>query len=70
MVPPLRKAILEANMPRRRQEDYPRELVGRRVSLPWEAGGSLEAFVAGYKEQTGKFFVVCCALLLLSRFTR
>lgn len=54
MVPPLRKAILEARLPRRRLEDSPRDLVGRRVALQWEAGGVLEAFVAGYNEQTGR----------------
>lgn len=40
-------------MPRRKLEDFPRELVGRRISLPWETGGSLEALVVSYKEKTG-----------------
>lgn len=56
MVPALRQAILETKMPRRKLEDYPRELVGRRVLLQWEAGGSIEAFVAGYDERTGTCF--------------
>lgn len=54
MVPALRKAILAAKLPRRKLEDWPKELVGRRVALQWEAGGSSEAFVAGYNEQTGE----------------
>lgn len=64
MVPALRKAILEAKLPRRKLEDYPRELVGRRVSLQWEAGGSIEAFVAGNDERTGAL----CSLLSRSAF--
>lgn len=58
MVPPLRKAILEAKLPRRKLEDYPRELVGRRVALQWEAGGVMEAFVVSYSEQTGEILLV------------
>ena len=58
MVPPLRKAILEATLPRRKLEDYPRELVGRRVALQWEAGGVMEAFVVSYNEQTGEIRMV------------
>lgn len=58
MVPPLRKAILEAKLPRRKLEDYPRELVGRRVALQWEAGGVMEAFVVSYNEQTGEMLLV------------
>ena len=33
MVPALRKATLEAKLPRRKLEDFPHELVGRRVAL-------------------------------------
>ena len=44
-------------MPRRKLEDYPRELVGRRVALQWEAGGVMEAFVVSYNEQTGEISV-------------
>lgn len=74
MVPALRQAILETKMPRRKLEDYPRELVGRRVSLQWEAGGSIEAFVAGYDERTGTcscsvflphHFLLDCSMILL-----
>lgn len=57
MVPPLRKAILEARFPRRKLEDNPKELVGRRVALQWEAGGVMEAFVVSYNEQTGEILV-------------
>ncbi|CAM9944915.1 unnamed protein product, partial [Ascophyllum nodosum] len=53
MAPGFRQAILSAKMPRRKLEDFPRELVGRRVSLPQEAGGFLEACVMAYNEQTG-----------------
>ena len=34
MVPGLREEILSVRIPRRKLEDFPRELVGRRVSLP------------------------------------
>lgn len=53
MVPALRKAILEAKLPRRKLEDFPHELVGRRVAVQWEAGGSIEAYVHSYNERTG-----------------
>lgn len=62
MVPGLRKAILEAKMPRRKLEDFPRELVGRRISLPWETGGSLEALVVSYNEKTGVCFLLTTLL--------
>lgn len=62
MVPALRKAILEAKLPRKKLEDFPHELVGRRVALQWEAGGSLEAYVHSYDERTGGF--VCLFFVL------
>lgn len=64
MVPALRKAILEARLPRRKLEDFPHELVGRRVALQWEAGGSFEAYVHSYNERTGAF--VCFSFALLA----
>ncbi|CAM9396814.1 unnamed protein product, partial [Scytosiphon promiscuus] len=57
MVPALRKAILEAKLPRRKLEDFPHELVGRRVAVQWEAGGSIEAFVHSYNERTGEHVI-------------
>ena len=62
MAPGFRQAILSAKMPRRKLEDFPRELVGRRVSLPQEAGGSLEACVMAYNEQTGARRPTCFIL--------
>lgn len=53
MVPALRKAILEARLPRRSLQDFPRELVGRRVAVQWETGGSVEAYVHSYNERSG-----------------
>eukprot|EP00903_Cladosiphon_okamuranus_P009694 g9223.t1 len=57
MVPALRKAILEARLPRRKLEDFPHELVGRRVALQWEAGGSFEAYVHSYNERSGEHVI-------------
>ncbi|CAN0111832.1 unnamed protein product, partial [Ectocarpus sp. 4 AP-2014] len=57
MVPALRKGILEAKLPRRNLQDFPRELVGRRVAVQWETGGSVEAYVHSYNERTGEHVI-------------
>ncbi|CAN0031666.1 unnamed protein product, partial [Ectocarpus fasciculatus] len=57
MVPALRKGILEAKLPRRNLQDFPRELVGRRVAVQWETGGSVEAYVHSYNERSGEHVI-------------
>ncbi|CAN0252828.1 unnamed protein product [Discosporangium mesarthrocarpum] len=48
MIPPLQELLLGARLARQKLEEQQHQLVGRRVAVHWEAGGSLEAVVTAY----------------------
>ena len=59
MVPGLRQAVLEVRLPRRKLKDFPRELVGRHVLLPWESRGSLDCHTSSEDTSTPSSRVTC-----------